>query len=75
MTEIPRPIVGRDADTEFRVRRADTFLRGADIGIAAGNVAVELLGVATPIQCVGVIGIEPDRLIVVGDGVAVVLLG
>jgi hypothetical protein len=49
-------------------------LRGSDIGIATCDVPFKLLGLATPIQCGGVIGIEPNRLGVVRGGAVVVFL-
>jgi hypothetical protein len=44
------------------------FLRGADVGIAACNVAFELPRLATPVKRCSVIWDEPHRLVEVSDG-------
>ena len=49
------------------------FLRGADVGIAACNVAFKLLRLATPVKRRSVIGGEPHRLVEVSDGAIVIL--
>ncbi len=51
------------------------FLRGADVGIAARNIALELLGFSTQVERGGVVGIDPDRLIEVGHGAIEFALG
>src|ERR1700738_789384 len=62
---------GGDLTADVRIY----FLRGSDIGIATCIVTAELFDLATPVQCGGGIGIEPDSLVIVGDLAAVILLG
>src|SRR5882672_6011938 len=62
---------GGDLTADVRI----DFLRGSDIGIATCIVTAELFDLATPVQRGGGIGIEPDSLVIVGDGAGVILLG